>query len=272
VSPRRRLDLALVERGLARDVDHASDLVAQGRVLVGGAPAMHPGRAVAPGEALRVVEPKRYVGRGGEKLDGALDALGVDVHGSIALDVGASTGGFTDCLLTRGAVRVLAVDVGRGQLHERLAHDDRVVAMEATNVLSLSAEEVSLALGQPPDVVTMDLSFTSLTGVAPHVVGLAAPTAKLVVLVKPQFEADYTTVARGKGVVSDAQVWHDVLVRCASAIEDAGAGIMGVVASPLKGAAGNVEFFLRADLGGAPATREGIEHHAGQAIAEALSR
>jgi 23S rRNA (cytidine1920-2'-O)/16S rRNA (cytidine1409-2'-O)-methyltransferase len=233
---------------------------------------MNPGRAVAAAEALRVLEPKRFVGRGGEKLEGALLALDLDVSGSFALDVGASTGGFTDCLLARGALRVLAVDVGHGQLHERLARDNRVVAMEATNVLSLTPGEVTHALGQLPDVVTMDLSFTSLTTVVRHVVGLAATAATMVVLVKPQFEADYTTVARGKGVVSDAGVWRGVLLRCASAIGHAGAGIIGVVASPLKGAAGNVEFFIAAIVGGTPPTPAWLARHADDAVRAAASR
>ncbi|HEV3213527.1 MAG TPA: TlyA family RNA methyltransferase [Acidimicrobiales bacterium] len=236
----------LVERGYAADLAGAHELVAAGRVLVGGAPTFSTARAVAADEQVVLVAERPFVGRGGVKLDGALRRFEVDVAGRLALDVGASTGGFTDCLLANGAARVLAIDVGHHQLHERLLADARVVSMEGTNVRDLDPAVVEASLGGPPDVVTVDVSFTSLVPHLPTVVRLTAPGGTLLVLVKPQFEVDRVTASRGHGVVTDAVAWRSVLLRCASAIEDAGAGIMGAMASTILGASGNVEFFLSA--------------------------
>jgi len=249
--------------------------VADGRVLVGGAPALTAARAVARGEPIRVLEPRRFVGRGGDKLDGALELLGVEVRGRTALDVGASTGGFTDCLLSRGARLVLAVDVGRAQLHERLLADPRVRSLEGTNVRDLQPVDVAGFLGGPAEVVTADLSFTSLTGHLATLVGLGAPDATLVVLVKPQFEVDHATASRGRGVIRDPGDWRAALDRCVSAIRAAGAGIMGVVASPLPGASGNAEFFVHALSGGS--AREGdvgaaLDDAIGVALARGVDR
>lgn len=249
---RRPLDRVLVDRGLAGSLEEARALVAAGRVLVGGAPATTPARAVDRAEPLQVVVPERFVGRGGVKLDGALEAFAVDVTGSRALDVGSSTGGFTDCLLSRGARRVLAVDVGRHQLHERLRTDPRVVSSESTNVRDLEPGVVAAALGGPPTILVADLSFTSLGAHAGALVGLADDGADLVVLVKPQFEVDRATASRGRGVVTDPDAWRSAIARCASAFESAGAGIMGIVPSQVRGASGNVEFFLHAVVGAAP--------------------
>jgi len=244
------LDRVLVERGYATDLDAARQLVAAGRVLVDGAPTFSTARAVGADEQVLLVEERRLVGRGGLKLAGALQRFDVDVDGGLALDVGASTGGFTECLLASGAARVLAVDVGRGQLHERLAADPRVVSMERTNVRDLDRPVVEGALGGPPGVVTVDMSFTSLVPHAATLVTLAARGAALLVLVKPQFEVDRVTASRGRGVVTDPAAWRHVLVRCASAFEAAGAGIMGAMASTILGASGNVEFFLHVEPGG----------------------
>jgi len=244
------LDRVLVERGHAPDLDAARELVRSGRVLVDGAPALSPARAVAADERVVLVEARRFVGRGGVKLDAALDRFAVDVHGALALDIGASTGGFTDCLLQRGAARVLAVDVGHGQLHERLLDNARVVSLERTNLRDLQAPVAEAALGGRPGVVTMDMSFTSVVPHARAAIGLAAPGAPLLILVKPQFEVDHVTASRGRGVVTDAASWRSVLAKCASAIEDAGAGIMGAMPSPILGTSGNVEFFLHARAAG----------------------
>jgi 23S rRNA (cytidine1920-2'-O)/16S rRNA (cytidine1409-2'-O)-methyltransferase len=246
---RQPLDRALVARGLAADLDVARTLVRDGRVLVAGAPGLSPLRLVAAAEPLVVVAAPRFVGRGGDKLEGALERFVLDVAGRVALDVGASTGGFTDCLLQRGCARVLAVDVGRAQLHERLCADPRVVSLERTNVAELGAEAVRAALGRAPELVTADLSFTSLAHHMPTLVAVAAHDADLVVLVKPQFEVDHATASRGRGVVTDPVAWREALERCASATRAAGAGIMGAMASPLLGAAGNVEFFVHAAAG-----------------------
>ena len=198
-------------------------------------------RLVAPGDSLSVSSGgARFVSRGGEKLDGALIAFAIEVAGRDALDAGASTGGFTDCLLQRGAATVVAIDVGRGQLHERLGRDPRVMSRERTDIRSFDADRAF-------DLIVADLSFISLRTVAPVLAGsLAAPGADLVLLVKPQFEAGRQAVSRGKGVIRDPVVWHQALDQVASAFEAAGAAIMGAMVSPLTGADGNVEFFLHA--------------------------
>ena len=194
---------------------------------------------VGAGEPVEVLgPPPRFVSRGGEKLDAALDHFAIDVGGKRVLDAGASTGGFTDCLMQRGAVHVTAVDVGRGQLDERLRHDPRVESLERTHIRDFTAED-------PFPVVVADLSFISLRSVVEALVGAnAAPGADVVVLVKPQFEAGRQVVSRGRGVVRDEQVWRDVLDEVGSAFRAAGAARIGVMVSPLRGADGNVEFLL----------------------------
>jgi 23S rRNA (cytidine1920-2'-O)/16S rRNA (cytidine1409-2'-O)-methyltransferase len=251
MSPRRRLDVELVRRGLARSREEARVAIAAGRVLVAGAVATKPARLVDAAEPVEVTGPgPRYVSRGGDKLAAALDAFGVGVAGRRCLDAGAATGGFTDCLLDRGAARVVAVDVGHGQLHPRLRADPRVVVRERTNVRHLRPDDV----GGPFDLVVADLAFISLATVAPALVGLAAPGADLVLLVKPQFEAGRREAARGAGVIRDPVVWRRVLERVRGAFAARDAAMIGVMVSPLVGPAGNVEFFvhLRAP-GGEPA-------------------
>jgi len=237
VTGRRRLDAELVRRGLAPSREAARADVAEGRVLVSGAPAEKASRLVAAGEPLQVVgPPPRFVGRGGAKLDAALDHFGVDVSGRRALDAGASTGGFTDCLLQRGAATVTALDVGHGQLHERLRADPRVWVVERTNVREYVAPT-------PFEVVVADLSFISLTTAAPALLGAnAGPRADVVLLVKPQFEAGRVEASRGRGVIRDPNVWHRVLTEVRGALEAREAAMMGVMVSPLTGADGNVEF------------------------------
>ncbi|HWC10375.1 MAG TPA: TlyA family RNA methyltransferase, partial [Acidimicrobiales bacterium] len=211
-------------------------------VTVGGAPADKAARLVAPGEAVVVPPPpSRFVSRGGEKLAAALDAFSLPVTGADALDAGASTGGFTDCLLQRGAAAVTAVDVGRGQLDHRLRTDPRVSVVEGANVRFLDLAALRRP-GRPFTLVVADLSFISLGVVAPALVGLAAPGADMVVLVKPQVEAGRGEAARGQGVIRDPAVWRRVLDAVDGAFEAAGAVMMGLVVSPLLGARGNVEF------------------------------
>lgn len=208
---------------------------------VAGAPARKASRLVAPDEAVSVAAPPaRFVGRGGEKLDAALARFGVQVAGRRVLDAGASTGGFTDCALQAGAATVVAVDVGRGQLHRRLLTDPRVEVHERTNIRHCRPGD----LGPPADVVVADLSFISLRTVAEALLGLAAPGAELVWLVKPQFEAGRAEVARTGGVIGDPEVWRRVLLEVGAAIEGLGATIMEVMPSPIRGADGNVEFLL----------------------------
>jgi 23S rRNA (cytidine1920-2'-O)/16S rRNA (cytidine1409-2'-O)-methyltransferase len=198
--------------------------------------------------------PAPFVSRGGQKLAAALDRFAPDlaVDGRRALDAGASTGGFTDCLLQRGAAHVYAVDVGHGQLDQRLRTDDRVTVLERVNVRTLTPEGLRQhdPAYTPCDLITADLSFISLVTVVPALTGpLGRPDADLVLLVKPQFEAGRVVVARGKGVVRDPEIWLETLDRVTSALRDAGTGIMGAMVSPLTGPAGNVEFLLHARNG-----------------------
>lgn len=228
-------------------------------MLVGGSIAERASRLVDPGEPVEVAGPRpRFVGRGGEKLDAALDRFGVTVTGATALDAGASTGGFTDCTLQRGARRVIAVDVGHGQLHPRLRRDPRVVVLERTDIRDLTPGLLVSIAGPtavPVDVVTADLSFISLESVVPVLTGpLLRPAGTLVLLVKPQFEAGRVTagraaLSRGKGVVRDPAIWLHTLRAVASSLVDCGAAIIGAMPSPLRGAAGNAEFLLHAIAG-----------------------
>jgi 23S rRNA (cytidine1920-2'-O)/16S rRNA (cytidine1409-2'-O)-methyltransferase len=229
-----------VEHGLAASREKAQALVMAGRVRVDGAPATKAGRAVRPDAAVEVLPGPEHVGRGAIKLAGALDALGIDPRGRLAVDVGASTGGFTETLLARGAIRVYAVDVGRGQLHERLRGDARVVVLERINARHLSAREVPEACG----VATVDVSFISVRKVLPAVRSVVAADADAVVLVKPQFEVGRGQVGRG-GIVKDPeqhlQTLRDV---AASAQSEARFVVRGACASPIAGMEGNREFFL----------------------------
>jgi 23S rRNA (cytidine1920-2'-O)/16S rRNA (cytidine1409-2'-O)-methyltransferase len=222
---------------------------------------------VAPHEAVVVHgEGPRFVGRGGDKLAAALDRFAVPVEGARALDAGASTGGFTDCLLQHGASRVVAVDVGYGQLHERLRADPRVEAVDRTNVRGLVPGD----LGPPFDVVVADLSFIALRTVLGPLLRQAAPGAHLVLLVKPQFEAGRDEATRGRGVIRDPAVWRRVLDDVLIALRAAGAAIMGAMVSPLTGADGNVEFFVHARAA-TPGGAGGMGAHAAAAVDEALA-
>jgi 23S rRNA (cytidine1920-2'-O)/16S rRNA (cytidine1409-2'-O)-methyltransferase len=208
----------------------------------------------------------RFVGRGGDKLAAALDRFAVPVDGMRALDAGASTGGFTDCLLQYGARRVVAVDVGYGQLHERLRADPRVESVERTNVRDLAPGDV----GPPFDLVVADLSFISLRTVLAPLLGLAAPGAHLVLLVKPQFEAGRDEATRSRGVIRDPAVWRRVLDEVLIALQATGAAIMGVMVSPLTGADGNVEFLVHARAAtDGEVDRSGV--HVAGAVDEALA-
>ena len=184
--------------------------------------------------------PPRFVGRGGLKLEGALDSFGVDPTGMRCLDAGASTGGFTDCLLQRGASMVIAVDVGTHQLHERLRDDDRVDVREQTDVRSLTVDQ----LGGPVDLVVGDLSFISLQLVLPVLIPLVIEGGSLLLLVKPQFEAGRKEASRGRGVIADPTIWQRVLLDVVDAADRSGAGLLGLAPSSITGAAGNVEFVV----------------------------
>lgn len=242
---RRPLDAELVRRGLVPNTAEAQEAVRSGKVSVRGVPATKTTTLVAPDEALAVAGVERaFVSRGGEKLSAALDAFVVDPSGRDALDAGASTGGFTDCLLQRGARHVVAVDVGYGQLAWDLRTDPRVTVMDRTNVRDLLVE----ALPYRPSLVTADLSFVSLGRTLEPLLAVAAPTADLVLLIKPQFEAPRDEVEPG-GVVRDPGVWRRAIERVAETARAAGAGPLAVIASPIRGPAGNVEFLLHARAG-----------------------
>ena len=240
---KKRLDLLLVESGLAPTRSRAADLVRQGAVSVAGVKALKPGILVPP-EAPLTVAPgaQPYVSRGGLKLEAALDAFGFEAKGRTALDIGASTGGFTDLLLARGAALVYAVDVGRDQLHAKLRGDPRVVSLEATDARSLDA-------GLVPEKVTAivaDVSFISLTQALPAALGLAAPGAWLIALVKPQFEAGREAVGKG-GIVRDAAHRRAAVERVRAFIEALPRWtVTHEMASPILGRDGNEEFLIGA--------------------------
>jgi 23S rRNA (cytidine1920-2'-O)/16S rRNA (cytidine1409-2'-O)-methyltransferase len=240
---RSRLDILLVQRGLAESREKAQAIIMAGSVVVDEKRSLKAGTLVAPDADIRVLAGPQYVGRGGEKLAHALDSFALDVAGLTVVDVGASTGGFTDCLLQRGAARVYAVDVGRGQLDWRLRQDPRVVVMEGVNARNLTS------LPEKGDLATVDVSFISLEKVLPAVVAVLREKARVVALVKPQFQARRQEVGKG-GVVRDPQVHAAVLGRFIAWCAGCGLRLQGLTTSPLLGPAGNKEFFV---LLGAPA-------------------
>ena len=232
---KKRLDVLLVERGLAESRSQAQALVLAGLVK-GHAKA---GEQVDASADLKVERPPRFVSRGGEKLAGALAELEIDVTGEDCLDVGASTGGFTDCLLHAGAARVCAVDVGYGQLHPRLREDPRVTVLERTNVRELRCDDLPF----PPTFVTCDVSFIGLGKALPPALACAAPGWRALVLVKPQFEAGPADVGKG-GVVRDPEVRRRVLAEVEAQVPAWGGRVLGVADSALPGPKGNRELFL----------------------------
>jgi 23S rRNA (cytidine1920-2'-O)/16S rRNA (cytidine1409-2'-O)-methyltransferase len=239
---RARLDAELVRRGLARSREQAAELVHAGRVRVGGSTATKPATAVDPATPVLVEErPDRpeYASRGGHKLAGALDELPIEVEGRRVLDAGASTGGFTDVLLRRGAREVVAVDVGYGQLAWALRTDPRVSVHDRTNVRDLTPE----AIGGPAELTVADLSFIPLTLVLPALAACTTADGDLLPMVKPQFEVGKERVGAG-GVVRDPALRTEAVHAVAAAAYGLGLGTAGVVRSPLPGPAGNVEFFL----------------------------
>ncbi len=242
---KRRLDVLVTERGLAETRAKARALIMAGEVLVDGQVQTKPGALLRDDAAIALREGLPYVSRGGLKLAHALDSFGMSVLGRVALDVGASTGGFTDCLLQRGAARVYAVDVGYGQLDWRLRSDPRVVVMERTNIRYLES------LPEEPVLAVVDVSFISLRLVLPVVYRLTAPTAECVALVKPQFEAGRAQVAKG-GVVRDPAIHRQVLERVVAEAAEMGWRARGLVRSPIVGPAGNVEFLLYLGKAGEP--------------------
>jgi 23S rRNA (cytidine1920-2'-O)/16S rRNA (cytidine1409-2'-O)-methyltransferase len=236
---RKRLDTLMAERGLFESRSRAAAAVMAGAVRVGGEPARKPGQMVAADDEISVERGPDYVSRGGIKLVNALDALGIAVEGRGALDVGASTGGFTDVLLQRGAAAVVALDVAYGELHWRLRQDPRVTVLERTNARSLRAD----ALPYRPDLIVADVSFISLTKVLPAVLACAADRFDCLAMVKPQFEAGRDRVGKG-GVVRDQETRVETLVMVAEAARADGYAVMGFAPSDLPGPSGNRETFV----------------------------
>ena len=258
--PKTRLDLLLVERGLAESRAKAQALIMAGQVRVQGQVVIKPATSIDPASHLELERGPVFVSRGGEKLEGAIEAFSLDVNGLVCADVGASTGGFTDCLLQHGAAKVYAIDVGKGILHWKLRNDPRVIIMEETNARYVETlpEQVSL--------VTIDVSFISLKILFPvvrkwfpspnlgdreaHRMGRLGVSADIIALIKPQFEAGKKDVSRGDGVIRDPEIHKQVLLDVLSYAQAQGFGIRGLIKSPLLGPKGNAEFFVWLNISG----------------------
>lgn len=244
---RRRADTALVDAGHFASREQAKAAILAGRVKIGDTPVLKAGDAVPDDVTFTVEASQEYVSRGGHKLAGALDAFGLAVAGMRAVDVGASTGGFTDCLLQRGSVAVTALDVGYGQLAWKLRCDERVTVLERTNIRDVDGE----LAGAPFDVAVIDVSFIGLAKVLPHVAGVLTPSGEVLALVKPQFEAGKGRVGK-RGVVRDAAVHADVLASVARDAAGVGFVVRDATWSPITGPEGNIEFWLRLAREGEP--------------------
>jgi 23S rRNA (cytidine1920-2'-O)/16S rRNA (cytidine1409-2'-O)-methyltransferase len=238
----KRLDAELVERGLCDSREKAQRAIMAGSVHVNGQPAKKPSDKIKPDDAIELVESEKYVSRGGRKLEHGLNHFAIEVKGSTALDLGASTGGFTDCLLQRGAAKVYAVDVGRGQLAWKLRQDSRVIVMEGTNARTLGRNSFP-ANFTPVELVVIDCSFISLQKIIPPAVPLLRPGGLIVALIKPQFEAGKAEADKGAGVIRDPAVHEQVLQTIRTFVENlSGVNWRGVTESPILGPAGNKEF------------------------------
>ena len=241
-----RLDQALVEQGLCASREKAQRAIMAGQVRINGHPARKASDTVKPQDHLELITPEKFVSRGGLKLEHALKLFALDVTGTTAVDLGASTGGFTDCLLQSGAAKVYAVDVGQGQLAWKLRQDPRVVVMEKTNARHLTPEKLPVSSSGNPklvDFVVIDCSFISLTKVLPSALGLLRPGGRIVALIKPQFEAGKAEVDRGEGVITDPEVHLRVIRELQEFVSNIdGARWLGLTESPVLGPAGNKEF------------------------------
>jgi 23S rRNA (cytidine1920-2'-O)/16S rRNA (cytidine1409-2'-O)-methyltransferase len=248
--PKVRLDMLLVERGLAESRAKAQALIMAGQVRVAGQTTLKPATAIPADSPLTIDSGPRFVSRGGEKLDAALEAFGMNVSGFVCADVGASTGGFTDCLLQRGAAKVYAIDVGKGILHWKLRNDPRVVVMEETNARFVES------LPEQVDLVTLDASFISLKILLPVIKKWFFPLSfftddergkkkeSIIALIKPQFEAGKKDVSRGDGVIRDPAIHKQVLLDVLGFAQQKGFSVRGLIKSPLLGPKGNTEFLV----------------------------
>ncbi len=247
MSTRRvRVDAALVQRGLAESVDAARALIDEGVVLANGSVVMTHSRQVAPSDELLVKLVDQFVSRGGIKLEAALAAFTIDVSNQRALDAGASTGGFTDCLLQRGASEVIAIDVGKSQMHERVATNSRVRVIDSFNVRQLENDEQDLPmpLRSEFDLVVADMSFISLKSVSRALTARLSRSGNLVVLVKPQFEATKHEVDKSQGVIADQSIRDRVVGEVNESFAEQGWAVRGCIESPIHGAEGNVEYLV----------------------------
>lgn len=236
---RLRLDAWLVKQGIATDAAHARVLIDQGLILVNGSIALTDNRMIANSDSVLLSTPARFVSRGGEKLEAGLQSFGVELDGKRVLDVGASTGGFTDCVLQHGASQVTALDVGKSQLHDRLVRDPRVTVLDSTN-----ARSMTIAMVGDFDVVVADLSFISLRQVATALCEVLRPHGDMILLVKPQFEAEKSEVDKGAGVIRDPEIHQRTIAQVVQAFHGQGMNQSGLIESPLRGADGNTEFLL----------------------------
>lgn len=241
---RLSVDKALLQRGLCDTVEQAHDLIRSGVVRVNGSIVLTTNRQVALQDEVLVKHSDQFVSRGGLKLEAALNEFRIDVVGKRVLDAGASTGGFTDCVLQRGAREVVAVDVGKSQLHERVASDPRVVVIDSFNVRRLGESDVPIELDRNFDIVVADLSFISLRSVARSLSTKLEPSGDLIVLVKPQFEATKREVDKGQGVITDQEIRDRVLSEVSSAMHELGLAEQGRTESPIRGAEGNIEYLV----------------------------
>jgi 23S rRNA (cytidine1920-2'-O)/16S rRNA (cytidine1409-2'-O)-methyltransferase len=237
---KQRLDLLVVERGLTDSREKAQALILAGQVLVNGQKAGKAGANVETGATIELLAQPRYVGRGGLKLEAALDGFGISAAGKICLDVGSSTGGFTDCLLQHGAARVYAIDVGTSQLDWKLRNDPRVIVQEQVNARYLTREQVP----DPIALAVCDVSFISITMILPALMGLLAQDSEMVILVKPQFELERNQVGKG-GIIRDPRLHQQACLRVESAVQGLGFHTQ-IIPSPILGAEGNREFLLHA--------------------------
>ncbi len=234
-----RLDNLLVEKGLVESREKAKALILEGNVLVNDIKAQKPGTFIPPDASLKILQKMPYVSRGGLKLEAALKNLNIDVQGKVAMDVGASTGGFTDCLLQHGAKKVYAVDVGYGQLAWELRNNPDVVVLEKTNIRYLAKDAVTEKI----DICTIDVSFISLLKVIPKVLEFLSPSGEIIALIKPQFEVGKKDVSKG-GVVKDETKRLDVIEKISREAQDMGFDVKGIIKSPLTGPKGNIEYFI----------------------------
>ena len=260
---KQRLDTLVVERGLAESRERAKRLILAGEVIVSGSNQVKPGQLISLDAEIVVKQPPRYVSRGGLKLEKALQVFQVDVRDSVAVDIGASTGGFTDCLLQHGARFVYAVDVGHGQLAWKIRQDPRVCVIEGTNIRTIDVNR----LGLPVEIGVVDVSFISLQKVLPVIIQIVNPMGDVLALVKPQFEAGRQHVGKG-GVVRNVRIHVQVLRDLIQFVRGLGLSVMGISYSPIRGPAGNIEYLIWFKAGITPSSAD-WEKRAAQVVQEA---